>query len=384
MSEINAGVGIGPGGALVIQGANGYQANVDSSGNLFVNVAAGNSATAANQTNGAQLTQIFGGTPEFISADVVKGDSGFNGVATAGGTKTITFTTSSNGAQIFGPYSCEGFSRVEVVLTSNGTGLALTGQFCPTSGGSYSTPSSWGAGSGQETGALGTTLLAVYHSPVLGNYFQINVSALTSGTVTGTITFRNAPTMQSSGLSVTQSGTWTVGSNSATGSAVPANAFMIGGVDNSGNLQNLRLADTGDGVTTKILDVQPMMYNNTNDDRQRNNTTGAVIAAGATTAQTSSTITTYNASKLAVVINISAFTSGTLTFTVNGITSSGYIYPILVSTALGATGTTPLRIFPGATPSANAVANDMVPRSFNVVVTGTFSATYGVDYELSV
>ncbi len=125
-------------------------------------------------------------------------------------------------------------------------------------------------------------------------------------------------------------------------------------------------------------------YNGTTWDRMRNNSTGVVIAAGATSSNAGVTTTTYNASKAVIIVNISAFTSGSLTVAINGITSSGYSYPILTSAALAAVAVTPLRIFPGATASANAVANDMVPRSLQVVTTVSGTLTYGIDYELSV
>lgn len=60
--------------------------------------------------------------------------------------------------------------------------------------------------------------------------------SLTSTTITGTV-------------AVTESGTWVVGSNSATGSAVPANAFMIGGSDGT----NLRAAKSLTDGTLNVV-----------------------------------------------------------------------------------------------------------------------------------
>lgn len=173
---------------------------------------------------------------------------------------------------------------------------------------------------------------------------------------------------------------------SATAATVPGKAVYLGIKNSSGNLQGINAAsaindgDAGGGTAT----VESYNFNGTNWDRPRNNTTGVVIAAGATASNAGVTITTYNAAKAVIIINISAFTSGSLTVVVNGITSSGYSYPILSSTALAATGVTPLRIFPGSTPSANAVANDVVPRSLQVVTTVSGTLSYGIDYGLSV
>lgn len=251
-------------------------------------------------------------------------------------------------------------------------------------------------------------------TPVTGTFWQATQP------VSGTVTANAGTNLNTSALALDATltgGNQQVQGNIAAGIADSGNPVKAGGkynvtaptyadgqrgdiqIDSRGSLKVITAngtnpqsfkADNADAVAVSATVDKPAMvtrnsvFNGTSWDRMYNNATGAVLAAGATTAQTSATQTTYNASKLAVVINISAFTSGTLTFTVNGITSTGYTYPILVSTALAATGVTPLRIFPGATPSANATANDLVPRSYNVVVTGTFVATYGVDFELSV
>src|ERR1051326_2526877 len=42
---------------------------------------------------------------------------------------------------------------------------------------------------------------------------------------------------------------------------------------------------------------------------------------------------------------------------------SGKWYPILISAAITATGTTVLKVYPGAPPANNAVANDILPPS---------------------
>lgn len=83
-----------------------------------------------------------------------------------------------------------------------------------------------------------------------------------------------------------------------------------------------------------------------------------------------------------VVIDITAIsgTSPTATFTVEGLDPiSGKYYTILASTALNATGTTVLRIFPGLTASANVTVNDLIPPAFRVkcVVAGTNPSVTG-------
>ena len=88
-----------------------------------------------------------------------------------------------------------------------------------------------------------------------------------------------------------------------------------------------------------------------------------------------------------IVIDITAITgtTPTATFTVQGKDPvSGKYYTILASTALNATGTTVLKIYPGLTVAANSVASDVLPRTFKVAVTiaGTtpaVTATVGVN-----
>lgn len=87
-----------------------------------------------------------------------------------------------------------------------------------------------------------------------------------------------------------------------------------------------------------------------------------------------------------VVVDITAITgtAPTATFTVQGKDPiSGQYYTILATAALVAAGTTVLRIFPGATATANAATNDVLPKTYRVIVaiTGTtpaVTATVGV------
>lgn len=313
-------------------------------------------------------------------ANVISGDTGLNGVVINSGVKTIPFTTSVAGAQtLLANTDTRGYSWIEIIYSSVGVGLSLTAQYSMASGGTYNLLNVFNSGSNvnTHTSVIGTTINLDYAGPIKGNFFQLVISALTSGTFAGTVVLRSvAP-----GVPAVM-----VNTSSTTGAAVPTNAFFTGMQNSAGNLTALRSADVADGTSTgaSMVGVGVYGFNNTNYDKIRNNTTGAIFAAGATTAQTSTTQVTYNAKRLHVVINISAFTSGTLTFTVNAITSSGYTYPLLISTALASTGITVLKIFDGATPTANLTANDSIPRSYNVVVTGTFVATYGVDYGLGV
>lgn len=152
-------------------------------------------------------------------------------------------------------------------------------------------------------------------------------------------------------------------------------SFMVDNVD--------AVAASGTANKLAVLN-RNTIYNGSSWDRTQNNTTGVVIAAGTTTTQSNVALTTYNARSMVIVVNVSAVSGGSITVTINGTTSSSYVYPLLTSAALNTVAVTPLRIFPGSSPSANAVANDVVPRNVTVTVTVTGTITYGVDYVLGV
>jgi hypothetical protein len=111
-----------------------------------------------------------------------------------------------------------------------------------------------------------------------------------------------------------------------------------------------------------------------------------ITAVAATTTQTSSTIQNADGRRLHVVLNVTSAGTGSVTVTINGVSNSGVVYPLLVGTAVTANGTTVYRVGPALTPSANAVANDMIPHLFQIVVTANNAnaMTYTVDYCLGV
>lgn len=119
------------------------------------------------------------------------------------------------------------------------------------------------------------------------------------------------------------------------------------------------------------------------NDSVLTNTTG-VVQAASTTANSSNNIQTYGAEGAVVVLNISAVSGGNVTLVINGVTSSGYTYPILQPTSVSLTGVTAYRVGRGLTPASGMVANDVVPKTLQIVATVSGSITYGIDYELGV
>lgn len=169
-------------------------------------------ATSANLTSGTQQTKITDGTN---IGNVIAGDTGFNGQATASATRTFSFTTSSSGAQtLLANTNVEGYSWIVIVYSSVGFGLALQAQFSDTSGGTYvNSGNVWQstANNASATNSLGTNVSTNYQGPVLGNFFQLAISALVSGTFTGKMYLFDKPRQYNgSGVAASQSGTWTV------------------------------------------------------------------------------------------------------------------------------------------------------------------------------
>ena len=189
------------------------------SGTVTANIGtSGSLALDATLTGGTAQTKLTDGTN---IASVVAGDTGYNAIPTGVATKTISFSTTGTGAQIVGPFDMRGYQSFEIVWSAVGTGLAFTAQFGVTSGGNFTTVQAFSTGVNAFTNVLGATIGTIYKSAVWGNYFQLNVSAITAGTATGTLTLRNAP-IYSGTISANVTAT------NATGLPIPASALPAG------------------------------------------------------------------------------------------------------------------------------------------------------------
>ena len=90
-----------------------------------------------------------------------------------------------------------------------------------------------------------------------------------------------------------------------------------------------------------------------------------------------------------LIVNISAWTSGTVTVTLQGFDgTSGQWYTILQSPALSTTGTSPIimKVYPGATILGNYSTSDFIPIVWRVQLTGastpsmTLSVGFNAEY----
>ena len=86
-----------------------------------------------------------------------------------------------------------------------------------------------------------------------------------------------------------------------------------------------------------------------------------------------------------IIINVSAYTSGSITPAIIGYDagSSTYAYTLLQGSAISAAGTTVLKICPGITAAANVSASDILPVNWQLSVSGSSPVmTYSVSAQL--
>lgn len=361
---------------------------VDSAGNQL--------GTAANPIPVTIDSAISIGSVEITDgtniANVLKSDgtaAGQNAQLVAGTYKEVTFTTTT--AQAVATTDAINYKWVSVHVTSQGTSSSVSFQ-----GSNDNT--NWVTVALQNinttTSSLsGNTLAAnvIFHGALNFRYFRLNVTGISAGTTAGVVEFYTLPNATMGiGASAAQAGTWTVGSNSATGSAVPANAFYIGYAQ-GGNLQAMTGTTTTDGISNSvsgpIIRSYTYLYNGSTYDSFRNNQDVTLLASAArTTTQTSADIINYNGiSALVVTLDMTTVGTGSVTLSINGKdTASGKYYTILTGSAVTTNSTNVYRVGPKIAAVANSIAQDYLPRTFQIVVTANNanSATYSVGYSL--
>ena len=111
-----------------------------------------------------------------------------------------------------------------------------------------------------------------------------------------------------------------------------------------------------------------------------------LVPSGAyTTTQTGADQRNPGCRYLSVVLDMTNVGTGSVTLTIQGKdAASGKYYPLLAGAAVITNGTTRYLVGPGLTASANAVANDVVPATWRVLVTANNAnpATYSVGASL--
>ena len=112
-----------------------------------------------------------------------------------------------------------------------------------------------------------------------------------------------------------------------------------------------------------------------------NTNTTLITAVGSTTTKTSPTQTNVAGRGVVVVLKTTAIGTGSITLTVNGISASGVSYLLISGAAVTTNTTLVYTVYPGLTAAANVTANNVLPATWNVVVTANNAnaATYTVD-----
>jgi hypothetical protein len=207
----------------------------------------------------------------------------------------------------------------------------------------------------------------------------------------------------------------------AVGAAAAGNPNLLGVVDGSGNMQNLKQVAASAATVTNGLglagvglhvnngganwfplgnggaqadanaanqsqDVTVRDWNGTNWDRHRNNLDVTLLAsAGRTTTQTSADIVTYNLGAIKVILDMTTVGTGSVTLTINEKDPASGKYILLLSGAAVVTNVTnEYTVDPVVPAVANVTAQKRVPRTIQIVVTANNanSAVYSCGYLL--
>jgi hypothetical protein len=206
--------------------------------------------------------------------DIVTGDTGQNAGVVTGGRKEVTsLSAGSLNADLLSSTDASNYSWGSVQVTGTWSGTIT---FQVSNDNSTWNSMTWANSASTVSSSTSTTTgNAVFHGPIPGRYIRIRMTAYTSGTANGTVElFNNTRASNAVGVQAAQSGTWTVGSNTATGTTVPANAFYVGATDGV-NLTGLRNVSGSSDGSTSALSVGGYAYNGTGWDRQRSANTAA-------------------------------------------------------------------------------------------------------------
>ncbi len=136
-----------------------------------------------------------------------------------------------------------------------------------------------------------------------------------------------------------------------------------------------KLAESADLEPVTLVDSlgNPLVFNTDN--------ISLVPSAAYTTTQTSADQTNQRCRGVVVVLDMTAVGTGSVTLTIQGKDPvSGKYYTLLAGAAVTTNSTNVYRVYPGLAAAANATANDVLPKTWRVVVTANNanSATYSV------
>jgi hypothetical protein len=240
----------------------------------------GASATAVNQTNGTQQTKLTDG---ITTANVQSIATGQNVLATGGGYKEISgLSAAALNADLLPSTDVSNYAWFSIHITAAASGtLSFQGSNDNFATSIVPIPLNR-MSSLLSTPATSTTVSDIYAGPIQYRYIRIRQTAYTSGTSTGVVELYTQPRgVATVGGQFSINGTATINTGSATGSAKPANAFLMGIGDSGGLLQAVASAsNTTDGTTgALIVSVHTSAYSGSGFEKTRtataaSNTTG--------------------------------------------------------------------------------------------------------------
>lgn len=171
------------------------------------------------------------------------------------------------------------------------------------------------------------------------------------------------------------------------GTGVPAAGTMI--YDTAATVWRRQVSARNIGDTNSLTEgpsAGNMLFNGSNWDRWRNNTNTSILASASRTTTQNVTFTNYNSKGCHVVLDMTDVTAGpSVTLSIEGQDSvSAKFYTILAGAAVTTVSTNVYKVHPALTAAANAVANDILPRSCRITVTANNAnaGTYSVGLAL--
>lgn len=287
--------------------SDGDAVNAANDGTMVLGTDGSNYQVLKTDLNGELQVDILSLGDGTNTANILKSDgtaAGQNALIMAGGGMTTGTLTLNAGSPATDWYDMLNYAWATVEVLTNSGSVTLTFQGSGDAAQTNTTSVS-AHQVGNFAGGLTNTTNSVnqYEIPRQMRYFRISSNASGGNSATLVITFHTVASQMMTTLPVSQSGTWTVGSNSPTGSAVPANAFFIAGSNGAGNLEAVKIQSPGDAsASTGFLNMVTAIFNGTNYDRLREispttNSTGTGILSSGLIAQfddTSPTTITEN------------------------------------------------------------------------------------------
>lgn len=368
-------------------GVNMAAGNLDASGYLKVNVAAGGSSSANIGATGAAVPASAG----YDGINVAGNLRGWTGVNPSGTVFAAQTDLTSVGGTTLAFGQAAMASSIPVTIASNQSTLNTT------------------VATALPTGANVIGAVTQSAGPWSNNVSQIGGSALAFGQAAMASSIPVALASNQSALTVTQTTaanmTTLATGAAATGAAASGNPVLVGTKDTAGNVQPLLTSTAGilalgntttgtDGSAnsgglkfvnatgaTGVPEVRPYRYNGTTWDMERNNVDSTLLASAARTVTTNSAdFVNYNGRMVMVWLNVTvASGTGGLQVQVQGKdpVSAAYYALNVAPTAVIATGTTMYVIGPGVTGgNATQATQCPLPRVWRVAVTVGDASSY--------